>query len=106
MTEWVVVVGRWLIVANRALLGGQLREELHQMIGAGSSSLLMLARHTSAAAYRVVPAASDVQLRGLAWWATSDRGPATGGEASMRARQRLSQVLADVADGGLAHADG
>jgi hypothetical protein len=66
----------------------------------------MLVPHTSAAPYRVVPAASDVQLRGLAWWATSDRGPATSGEARMRARQRLRRVLADVAGGGLAHADG
>lgn len=96
-------MGRWL-VANRALPGGQLREELHRVTAAGPSSFRMLVPDTSAA-YQVAPAASAVLLPRLAWWAASYRGPATGVEASVRAR-RLSQVLANVADGGWGHADG
>jgi hypothetical protein len=102
MTEWVVVVGRWLIVANRALLGVQLREELRRMIEPGSSFFCVLVPDTSAA-HQVARAASGVLLPGLAWRATRHRGPATGVEVSAQARQRRSQVLAD---GGLVRADG
>lgn len=33
----------------------------------------------------------------MAWWATNYRGPATDEEASAQARQRPSQMLADLA---------
>src|SRR5712691_6521751 len=96
-TEWVVVMGRCLVVANQTLLGPELREELRKRIEAGSSSFYVLVPNTSAADYQVVPAASGVLPPRLAWWATNYRGPATDEEATAQARQRLSQMLAGVA---------
>ena len=101
-TEWVVVMGRCLVVANRTLLGAELREELRKRIEAGSSSFYLLVPNTSAADYQPVPAASGVLPPSLAWWATNYRGPATDEEARAQARQRLSQMLADLAALGVA----
>jgi hypothetical protein len=88
---------RCLVVANRTLLGADLREELRKRIDAGSSSFYVLVPNTSAADYHVDPAAGGVLPPSLAWWATNYRGPATDEEASAQARQRLSQMLADLA---------
>jgi hypothetical protein len=101
-TEWVVVMGRCLVVANRTLLGAELRDELRKRIEAGSSSFYVLVPNTSAADYQVVPDASGVLPPSLAWWATNYRGPATDEEASAEARQRLSLMLADLAALGVA----
>jgi len=95
-------MGRCLVVANRTLLGAELREELRKRIEAGSSSFYLLVPNTSAADYQTVPAASGVLPPSLAWWATNYRGPATDDEASAQARQRLSQMLADLAGLGVA----
>jgi hypothetical protein len=101
-TEWVVGMGRCLVVANRTLLGAELREELRRRIEAGSSSFYLLVPNTSAADYQVAPAAGGVLPPSLAWWATNYRGPATDEEASAQARQRLSQMLADLSALGVA----
>jgi hypothetical protein len=88
---------RCLVVANRTLLGADLREELRKRIEAGSSSFYVLVPNTRAADYHVEPVGSGVLPPSLAWWATNYRGPATDEEASAQARQRLSQMLADLA---------
>lgn len=90
-------MGRCLVVANRTLLGAELRDELRKRIEAGSRSFYVLVPNTSAADYQVVPDASGVLPPSLAWWATNYRGPATDEEASAEARQRLSLMLADLA---------
>ncbi len=95
-------MGRCLVVANRTLLGAELRDELRKRIEAGSSSFYLLVPNTSAADYQVVPDAGGVLPPSLAWWATNYRGPATDEEASAEARQRLSLMLADLAALGVA----
>ena len=100
--EWVVAVGRCLVVANRTLLGAELRDELRTRIEAGSSSFYVLVPNTRAADYEVAPGAPSVLPPSLAWWATSYRGPATDDEASAQARQRLSQMLDELAGLGVA----
>ncbi len=91
---------RYLVVANQTLQGAELREELRRRIEAGSSSFYVLVPNTGAAHYRVV-AAGDVLLPSMAWWATDYFGPATDEEATAQARQRLNQMLADLADLGV-----
>jgi hypothetical protein len=98
----VVVVRRCLVVANRTLLGAELRAELRKRIEAGASSFYLLVPNTSAADYHAVTEASGVLPPSLAWWATDYRGPATDQEASAQARRRLSQMLADLAALGVA----
>ena len=88
---------RYLVVANQTLQGAELREELRKRIEAGPSSFYVLVPNTSAAHYHVVPAAGDVLQPSMAWWATDYRGPATDEEATAQARQRLNQMLADLA---------
>ena len=93
---------RCLVVANRTLLGAELRAELRKRIEAGASSFYLLVPNTSAADYHSVTEASGVLPPSLAWWATDYRGPATDEEASAQARRRLSQMLADLAALGVA----
>lgn len=100
-TNWMVVMRRCLVVANRTLLSAELREELRQRIGSGPSSFYLLVPNTSAADYQI-PAGSGVLPPSLAWWATNYRGPATDEEASAQARQRLGETLADLAAHGAA----
>jgi len=88
---------RYLVVANQTLRGAELRDELRQRIEAGPSSFYVLVPNTSAADYPVVPADGGVLPPSMAWWATNYRGPATDEEAGAQARQRLSQMLADLA---------
>ena len=78
----VVVVRRCLVVANRTLLGAELRAELRKRIEAGASSFYLLVPNTSAADYHAVTEASGVLPPSLAWWATDYRGPATDQEAT------------------------
>ncbi len=88
---------RYLVVANQTLQGAELREELRKRIEAGSSSFYVLVPNTAAGQYPIVPAAGGALQPRMTWWATNYRGPATDEEASEQARQRLSQMLADLA---------
>jgi GABA permease len=97
-TKWVVGMRRYLVVANQTLQGAELREELRKRIEAGSSSCYVLVPNTTAAHYHVVPAAGGVLPQpSMWWWVTDYAGPATDEEASAQARQRLNQMLADLA---------
>ena len=96
---------RCLVVANRTLLGPELQEELRRRIEAGPSSFYILVPNTKAADYALVDAATGVLPPSLAFWATNYRPPATDEEAAGQARQRLSQMLADLAALGVS-ADG
>ncbi len=98
-------MGRCLIVANQTLLGAELREELRGRIEAGSDSFYVLVPNTAADDYQLLPAAAGVLPPSLAWWATNYRGPATDEEAGEQARQRLGQMLDELAAMG-ATADG
>ncbi len=89
-------MGRCLVVANRTLLGAELRAELQKRIEAGQASFYLLVPNTTAADYQPEQD-SGVLPPSLAWWATNYRGPVTDSEASAQARQRLSQMLADLA---------
>jgi GABA permease len=88
---------RYLVVANQTLQGAELREELRKRIEAGSSSFYVLVPNTTAAHYHTGTAAGSVLPPSMTWWATNYRGPATDEEASVQARQRLSQMLTDLA---------
>jgi len=93
----VVVVRRYLVVANQTLPGAELREELHRRIEAGACSVYLLVPNTSAANYPEPSAAAAAALQpSMAWWVTDYRRPATDEEASAQARQRLDQILADL----------
>jgi hypothetical protein len=94
-------MGQCLVVANRTLLGPELRDELRRRIEAGSTSFYVLVPNTSAADYQLVPAASGVLPPSLAWWATNYRGPVTDEEASEQARRRLSQMLDELSELGV-----
>ena len=97
-TKWVVGMRRYLVVANQTLQGAELREELRKRIEAGSSSFYVLVPDTTAAHYHAVPAAGGVLPQpSMWWWVTDYAGPATDEEASAQARQRLNQMLADLA---------
>jgi hypothetical protein len=87
---------RYLVVANQTLQRAELRDELRKRIEAGSSSFYLLVPNTSAADYPDVAAAAGVLQPSMTWWVTDYRGPATDEEASTQARQRLSQMLADL----------
>ncbi len=96
---------RYLVVANQTLPGAELREELRRRIETGSSSFYVLVPNTSAAHYQAVPATRGALLPSMAWWATDYRGPATDEEATAQARERLNEMLADLAAQGV-HAEG
>jgi GABA permease len=96
-TKRVVVMRRYLVVANQTLQGAELRKELRKRIEAGPSSFYVLVPDTTAAHYHAVPAAGGVLPPSMTWWATNYHGPATDEEASAQARQRLNQMLADLA---------
>jgi hypothetical protein len=97
-------MGRCLVVANRTLLGAELRAELRKRIDAGKASFYVLVPNTTAADYQPEPE-SGVLPPSLAWWATNYRGPVTDEEAATQARQRLSHLLAELRALGVA-ADG
>ena len=86
---------RYLVVANQTLQGSELYTELRKRIEAGSSSFYLLVPNTSAANYRVVPAAGGVIP--MPSMVTDYGRPATDEEATEQARQRLNHMLADLA---------
>jgi hypothetical protein len=94
---------RYLIVANQTLGGRELGEEIRKRVAEGDSSFYVLVPNTRAAHYHVVPAAGGfVPMPSMA---TSYGGPETDEEATEEARERLSRMLARLADLGV-QADG
>jgi len=91
----VVVIPKYLVVANQTLQLDELRDELRKRIEAGSSSFYLLVPDTKAADYPDAAAIAALQPS-MTWWMTDYRGPATDEEASDQARQRLGQMLADL----------
>ncbi len=90
---------RYLVVANQTLGGRELREEIRKRVAAGDSSFYVLVPDTRAAHYHVVPAAGGlVPMPSLA---TGYGGPETDEEATEEARERLSRMLADLAELGV-----
>jgi hypothetical protein len=96
----VVVVRRYLVVANQTMQAAELRKELRKRLEAEPSTFYVLVPNTSAANYRVVPAAGGVIP--MPSMVTDYGGPATDEEASAQARQRLDRMLADLAASGVA----
>jgi hypothetical protein len=92
----VVVIRRYIVVANQTLQRAELRDELRKRIEAGPSSFYLLVPDTRASDYPDVAAAAEVLQPSMTWWMTDYRGPATDEEPSMQARQRLGQMLADL----------
>jgi hypothetical protein len=92
----MVVMRRYIVVANQTLQRAELRDELRKRIEAGPSSFYLLVPDTRASDYLDVAAAAEVLQPSMTWWMTDYRGPATDEEASMQARQRLGQMLADL----------
>jgi hypothetical protein len=90
-------VHRYLVVANRTLHRAELQEELRKRINAGSCSFFVLVPNTRAAQYDAAAADSVPLQPRMWWWVTDYAPPATDEEATTQARQRLSQVLADLA---------
>jgi GABA permease len=90
---------RYLVVANQTLGGRELREELRRRAVAGESSFYVLVPNTRAAHYHVVPAAGG--LVPMPSMATGYGGPETDEEATQEARERLSRVLAHLAELGV-----
>jgi hypothetical protein len=90
---------RCLVVANQTLGGRELREELRKRAGAGDCSFYVLVPNTRAAHYHVVPAAGG--LVPMPSMATGYGGPETDEEATQEARERLSRVLAYLAELGV-----
>jgi hypothetical protein len=93
----VIVMRRYLVVANQTLQRAELRDELRRRVQAGPCSFYLLVPDTRAADYPDVPVLAGVLQPGMTWWMTDYRGPATDAEASAQARQRLGQMLADLA---------
>ncbi|MET7991847.1 hypothetical protein ABZU76_13130 [Amycolatopsis sp. NPDC005232] len=86
----------YLVVANQTLLGPELQNELHKRIEAGPSSFYVLVPNTAAVHYHTVPAAGGLMPMPSV---VMDFGrPASDEEATAQARQRLDQVLADLAE--------
>jgi len=92
----MVVMRRYLVVANQTLRHAELRDELCKKTEAGPRSFYLLVPDTPAADYPDVPAAADVLQPGMTWWATDYRGPASDEEATAQARQRLGRMLTEL----------
>lgn len=93
----VVVMYRYLVVANQTLHAAELREELRKRIKSGPCSFFVLVPNTSADHYDAEAAAEVLSHPGTWWWATDYAGPATDEEATAQARQRLKQMLGNLA---------
>jgi hypothetical protein len=90
----VVVMRKYLVVANQTLQGAGLREEVSKRIGAGPSSFYVRVPNTRAAHYLTVPVAGGV----LPMPSVVDYdAPASDEEASAQARRRLERMMADIA---------
>lgn len=90
---------RYLVVANQTLGGRELREEIRKRAVPGESSFYVLVPNTRAAHYHVVPAAGG--LVPMPTIATGYGGPDTDEEATQEARERLSRMMADLAESGV-----
>ena len=90
---------RYLVVANQTLGGRELREEIRKRAVPGESSFYVLVPNTRAAHYHVVPAAGG--LVPMPTIATGYGGPETDEEATEEARERLSRMLAVLAESGV-----
>lgn len=88
---------RYLVVANQTLQRAELHEELRMRISAGPCSFFVLVPNTRAAHYDAVAAGGVLPQPSMWWWVTDYAPPATDEEATARARQRLSQMLAGLA---------
>jgi GABA permease len=93
----VVVMRRYLVVANQTLQAAELREELRNKISAGPCSFFVIVPDTKAADHDAVAASGVLPQPGMWWWATYYARPATDEEATAQARQRLSLLLAGLA---------
>jgi hypothetical protein len=102
----VVVVRRYLVVANQTLQAEDLREELRKRISAGPCSFFVIVPSTKAAQYDPVAAGGVLPLPGMWWWATYYARPVTDEEAAAQARERLSLMLADLAPMGVSDEGG
>jgi hypothetical protein len=89
----VVVVRRYLVVANQTLQAAELRDELRKRISAGACSFFVIVPDTKAAQYDPVAAGGVLPHPGMWWWATYYARPATDEEATAQARERLSLML-------------
>jgi hypothetical protein len=98
----VLVMRRYLVVANQTLQAGELREELRMRVSAGPCSFFVIVPATKAANYDPVAAAGVLPQPGMWWWAAR---PVTDEEAAAQARERLRLILADLASMGVC-ADG
>jgi GABA permease len=92
----MVVMRRYLVVANQTLQRAELRDELRKRTEAEPSWFYLLVPDTPAADYPSVPAVADVLQPGMTWWATDYRGPASDEAATAQARQQLCQLLAEL----------
>jgi GABA permease len=95
--DGVVVMRRYLVVANQTLQAGELREELRKRISAGPCSFFVIVPNTKAAQYDPVAAGGVLPHPGMWWWATYYARPVTDEDAVAQARERLSLILADLA---------
>jgi hypothetical protein len=93
----VVVMRRYLVVANRTLQAADLREALRQRISSGPCSLFVIVPNTKASQYDAVAAGGVLPEPGMWWWTTNYARPATDEEATEQARQRLSSMLDGLA---------
>jgi GABA permease len=93
---------RYLVVANQTLQAAELREELRTRMSAGPCSFFVLVPDTKAAQYDAAAAGGVLRQPGMWWWATQYARPATDEEATAQARQRLSLMLAGLAEMGVA----
>jgi hypothetical protein len=97
----VVVMRRYLVVANQALQADELREELRKRISAGRCSFFVIVPSTQAAHYDPVAAGGVLPQPSMWWWATYYARPVTDEEAAARARERLRLMLDDLASMGV-----
>jgi hypothetical protein len=93
----VVVMRRYLVVANQTLQAEELREELRKRVSAGPCSFFVIVPATTAAQYDPVAAGGVLPQPGMWWWATYYARPATDEEAAAQAQERLGRMLADLA---------
>ena len=91
---------RYLVVANQTLQAGELQEELRKRIEAEPSSFYVLVPNTIAAHYYVVRAtgeASQADRGGPGFVLRPRPEPASDEDATSYARQRLDEMLANLA---------
>ena len=98
----MVVMRRYLVVANQTLQGAELREELRKRISAGPCSFFVIVPDTKAAQYDPVAAGGVLPRAGHVVVGDVLVRPATDEEATAQARERLRLMLAGLAAMGAA----